>query len=94
MMFKSFQIWNLLNIFLLLSITQITYSVPNQNWTFWNYSNNGQNKSCANYCILTFSIIGFVILLLIIFAILIYYRKKKSLEIRRSDSMSEVYTGY
>ena len=65
---------------LLLNLTQIAYSVPisrNRNWVFWYYSNNGQNRSCANYCVLTFSVVGGIILLMILCAIWNCYRIKK-----------------
>uniref|UniRef100_U9U653 Uncharacterized protein n=1 Tax=Rhizophagus irregularis (strain DAOM 181602 / DAOM 197198 / MUCL 43194) TaxID=747089 RepID=U9U653_RHIID len=65
---------------IILSLSQITYSVPinrNRGWVFWYYSNNGQTRDCANYCILTFSIVGVIILLLILCGLLSCYRIKR-----------------
>jgi hypothetical protein len=65
---------------IILSLSQITYSVPinrNRGWVFWYYSNNGQTRDCANYCILTFSIVGAIILLLILCGLLSCYRIKR-----------------
>jgi hypothetical protein len=79
-MIKSYQIRLLFINLLLLTLSQITYSIPisrNRGWVFWYYSNNGNSKSCANYCILTFSIVGAIIILLIVCGILSCYRIKR-----------------
>jgi len=68
-------------IFLLLNICQIAYSIPisrNRSWVFWYYTNNGQNKDCGNYCVLTFGIVGGIILLLILCSCWNCYRIKKN----------------
>ncbi|GET01350.1 hypothetical protein GLOIN_2v1603025 [Rhizophagus clarus] len=80
-MIKSSQIrfFFIINL-LLLNLSQIVYSIPinrNRGWVFWYYSNNGQTKDCANYCILTFAIVGGIMLLLILCGILSCYRIKR-----------------
>ncbi|CAG8620713.1 6634_t:CDS:1 [Funneliformis mosseae] len=68
---------------LLLNPIQIVYSAParsRSNWVFWYYVNDGQNKGCANYCILTFSIVGIIILILILCGCWSCYRIKKRSE--------------
>ncbi|CAI2181096.1 8031_t:CDS:1 [Funneliformis geosporum] len=96
----NFQIRKFLAGVLLLNPIQIAYSAParssKNNWVFWYYVNDGQNRDCANYCILTFSIVGIIILILILCGCWSCYRiKKRSKEdyndrIKRSESMSEV----
>src|SRR6266536_3925152 len=79
-MIKSSQIRIIFVNLLLLSLTQISYSIPisrNRGWVFWYYSSNGQDRDCANYCILTFSIVGAIILLLILCGFLSCYRIKR-----------------
>src|SRR5437868_6344630 len=64
---------------LLLNLTQVACAAPDRTWVFWYYSNNGRNKNCGNYCILTFSIVGFIILLIILCGILrCYFIRKQS----------------
>lgn len=64
---------------LFLSFFQITDSYPlgrNKHWVFWYYSNNGRNKNCGNYCIITVSIIATLIFILIICGFWSCYRIK------------------
>ncbi|RIA94971.1 hypothetical protein C1645_873121 [Glomus cerebriforme] len=95
-MIKSSQIRILFINLLLLIQTQIAYSAPlsrNRSWVFWYYSNDGQNRNCANYCVLTFSIVGAIIILIILCGILSCYRiKKQALKDGRAPSYREFFT--
>ena|SRR6266540_3312011 len=91
-------ILNFLSSVLLLNLIQNAYSVPissrssRSNWVFWYYANNGQTRSCANYCILTFSLVGGIILLLMLCGCWSCYRiKKRSEKEGRAHSYSSYY---
>ena len=78
---------------LLLNLIQNACSVPvggrssRNNWVFWYYANDDGPRSCGNYCVITFSLVGGIILILILCGCLSCYRiRKRSKEEGRRPS--------